>query len=388
MPDHPLPEPRSLVAQEASHPRRWGRRLAALLVVGLLLAGGAALFAWPRPQATAVPAAPREPTPALTVALSAVQATSLARPVIGDGSVVAWQELVVGIETGGLRVAEVTVEEGDRVRAGQLLVRLDEAVPGAQAAQAEAAVAEAEAALRIAEADLQRSAQLARSDNVARQVLEQREAQARQAEARLRSARARNDEAKARLAQARILAPADGIVSRRAILPGAVTQPGQEALRLIRDGRLELAARVPELDLAAVRAGQAAQVRHGERTIAAEVRMVAPVVAADTRLGVVYLALPADSGLRPGMFAQAEITPAERPALTVPQEAVVVRAGRPAAFVLAPGADRVELRQLATGMRRDGSVEIRSGLAAGEQVVVAGAGFLSDGDRVRLAAPH
>ena len=84
------------------------------------------------------------------------------------------------------------------------------------------------------------------------------------------------------------------------------------------------------------------------------------------------------------MFARAEILPEATPALLVPQEAVLFREGRPAAFILSEN-DRVALRPLATGRRREGAVEVTGGLAPGERVVVAGAGFLSDGDRVRVA---
>ncbi len=391
MPDHGFPDKTTLAPPAAPSRSGWW----AWLLAGLLLGAGAMVLApglMPQPTPASAPGAVppvAEAAPAsLTVSLAPVVQRSLAHPVLGDGSVVAWQELVVGIETGGLRVLEVPVEPGDRVRQGQLLARLDNALPAAQAAQAAAAVTEAEAALTIAQADLRRSAELARTNSVARQTLEQRQSVAMQAEARLALARAQRDEAEARLAQTRILAPADGIVSRRSVLPGAVSQPGQEAMRIIRDGRLELDARVPELDLATVRPGQPVQVRHGERDIAAEVRAVAPVVGADTRLGIVHVALPPDSGLRPGMFAQAEILPPVQSALTVPQEAVVVRDGNPAAFVLPEGSDQVVQRAVTTGSRRDGTIEITAGLAAGERVVVTGAGFLSDGDRIRVAAPR
>jgi len=387
MPDHNSPAQAALPPPRL-RPTRWGRWL---LGLGLLLAAGLGALAVPRliehdapPAATA----PQEPPPALTVALAVAQRRDLVRPVVGDGSVVAWQELVIGNEAGGLRVRAVPVEEGDQVAEGQLLVQLDDAVPAAQLAQAEAAQAEAEAALVIAQADLRRAAQLSRSDNVARQVLEQREAAARQAEARLRATRAQLQEAQARLAQTRILAPAAGIVSRRSVLPGAVVQPGQEMLRLIRDGRLELDARVPELDLTGVGPGQVVRVQHGEREIMGTVRALAPVVAGETRLGVVHVALPPGSGLRPGMFARAEILPAPAPALTVPEEAVVFRDGRPVVFVLPEGAERVALRPIATGLRREGVVEVTEGLAPGERVVATGAGFLSKGDRVRVAAPR
>lgn len=392
MPDHNLSHPEAMAraAVASRRRRRWPLALAAAL---LALAAGALALAPPGDVAALLPRlrpaplpGPAEPPPALTVAVAPAAVRALARPVVGDGSVVAWQELVLGTEASGLRVVEVAVEEGEAVRQGQLLVRLDDALPRALRDQAVAAVEEAEAALRLAEQDLARTAALARSQAAAQQALDQRRAAAAQAEARLAAARGRLAEAEARLAQTRILAPSDGVVSRRTALLGAVVAPGQEMVRLIRDGRLELDARVPELDLARVRPGQEVRVVHGERAIAGRVRAVAPVVSQETRLGLVHIALPPESGLRPGMFARAEIAAGEARGLAVPQEAIVLRGGRPAVFVLPPGADRVALRAIATGARREGFVEVTEGLAPGEAVVVAGAGFLNDGDRVRVAA--
>ncbi|MBX9699402.1 MAG: efflux RND transporter periplasmic adaptor subunit [Acetobacteraceae bacterium] len=392
MPDHGLPESITVAPSAATPVAPPRRRVRAVLLLALLAGAvmAAAWYAAPglrqalRPAVPPTAIVPAQP-PAITVGLAPVRRMTLARPVIGDGSVAAWQELVIGTEIGGLRVIEVGFEEGDTVRKGQVLVRLDPAIPAAQAQQAEAAAEEAEAALRMAQSDLRRSIELSRTDNVARQILEQRQSAARQAEAKLAAAQARRDEAVARLAQTRIEAPADGVVSRRSVLLGAVVQPGQEMFRLIRDGRLELAARVPELDLAAIRPGQPVRVTHGERAIEGQVRMVAPVIAGDTRLGIVYVILPPDSGLRPGMFARAEVVPAATQVLAVPQEAVVFRGGTPIVFVVASGADRVAQRAVTPGARRDGMVEIASGLDAEDRVVVAGAGFLTDGDVVRVA---
>jgi RND family efflux transporter MFP subunit len=390
MPDNSLSGSATLALPRCPAPRPPRIWLGFVGGAALLAALGAAVA--PRlvggPAPAPLPVLLPETPPALTVVLAPATERQLVRPVIGDGSVVAWQELVVGIELGGFRVVEVPFEEGDQVRRGQILARIEDAVLAAQAAAAEAAVVEAEAAQAIAQSDLRRSAELARSESVARQTLEQRQSAARQAEARLLAARARRDEAAARLAQTRILAPADGVITRRGILPGAVAQPGQEVARLVRDGRLELDARVPELDLAEVRPGQPVRVRHGEQEITARVRALAPVVGSDNRLGVVHIALPPESGLRPGMFAQAEILREARPALTVPQEAVVFREGRPAVFLLPEGSDRVQLRPVRTGDRRGGEVEVVEGLAAGERVVARGAGFLTDGDRVSVAAPR
>ncbi|MFT8245851.1 efflux RND transporter periplasmic adaptor subunit [Roseomonas sp. BN140053] len=386
MPDHNLPGLGSPAVTAGRPARRRGRWLLVLLALAAL---GAAVFLrgeiaalLHRPAPPAAPVVAAEPPPALTVAVAAATPRTLARTVVGDGSVVAWQELVIGAEAGGLRVAEVRVEEGDAVRAGQLLVRMDETLLRAVLGQAEAAVAEAQAALRNARQDLARAADLSRTGNAPRQTLELRQAAAEQAEARVASAVARREEVAARLAQARIVAPADGVVSKRSVLPGNVTSAGQEMLRLIRDNRLELDARVPELELAALRPGQPVQVTHGDRAVTGEVRAIAPTVSADTRLGIVHVALPADSGLRPGMFARAAVSPGEAPGLTVPPSAILFRDGRPA--VLAVTGDRVALRPVSTGRRSEDAVEITDGLAEGERVVVSGAGFLSDGDRVRL----
>jgi len=305
--------------------------------------------------------------------------------VAGDGSIVAWQELVISTEIGGLRIIRAPVEEGDLVRAGQLLAALDDSVLAAQLAQADAAINESSAFIEFARAEQARAEELVRSNTGSRQVAEQRQSATRQAEARLVSARARRDEVVARQAQTQILAPTDGIISRVSVRIGAVTAVGQEMFRIIRDGRLELEARVPELELAALRAGQPVVVRHGSRNIAAELRIVAPVVASDTRLGIARVALPPDSGLRPGMFARAEITGARREVVLVPASSVVFREGAPQAFVLAEGQSRVAMRRLVAGARQDGMVEILEGLRAGESVVTAGAGFLADGDLVRIA---
>jgi HlyD family secretion protein len=371
------------------------RRGWAWLCLGLLIAGGALAWRWQNPPPPTPPAMAAEPAalPVLTVAVAIAITRPAIAEVVGDGSVVAWQELVISAEVGGLRVVEVPVEEGQAVRAGDLLARLDASVIGAQAAQAEAAVAEAEAARDIARADLGRADQLARSQAGSVQLAEQRRSAALQTEARLASARARRDEVVARVAQTRILAPADGILARNVTRIGNVTAMGQEMFRILRDGRLELDARVPELDLAAVQPGQPAMVRHGGRSIAAEVRGIAPLVAADTRLGTVHLALPAGSGLRPGMFARAEIATGTRQVVVVPAAAVVFRDGAPQVFVLAEGSargtargtERVAMRRIAAGAREGGVVEVGQGIAAGERVVVAGAGFLSDGDLVRVA---
>ncbi|HEY8612448.1 MAG TPA: efflux RND transporter periplasmic adaptor subunit, partial [Roseomonas sp.] len=236
----------------------------------------------------------------------------------------------------------------------------------------------------LARAELSRTSALARDAITSRQMVENRQAALLQAEARLAAARARRDEAAARLAQTHMVAPTDGIVARRSVALGSVPTPGQEVYRIIRDGRLELAAKVPELSLHSVAPGLPVSVRHGEHRIEGLVRAIAPLVDTATRLGLVYVTLPEGRGLRPGMFADAEIMTKALPVTAVPEQAVGIRGGVPVAFVLGDDG-HVFARQVAVGMRHEGFVEIRGGLQPGERVVTSGTGFLVDRSPVRIA---
>jgi multidrug efflux pump subunit AcrA (membrane-fusion protein) len=199
MSDQILSEPAVVVTPRQVRVRYPGLKTV-LIGAGVTIAVAAVLFAprlltKPQVAPVAVPAASHA---ALSVVATPATMQPIARSVIGDGSVVAWQEIVVGFESGGLRVVEVTFDEGDHVKAGQLLARLDDALPIAQLAEAEAAVTEADATAEFARGDFKRAQDLIRGDFMARQTLEQRQSATRQAEARLMAARARRDEAAAR----------------------------------------------------------------------------------------------------------------------------------------------------------------------------------------------
>jgi RND family efflux transporter MFP subunit len=364
---------------------RWTWRLAGLALVGAV-GLGATLVQGPKASPHIAPSGLADDPAVLTVTMAPAEIRSLSHWVDGDGSVVAWRELTIGAENAGLRVVELAAEEGDTVRRGQLLARFDDAVLLAQLAQAEAAVAEAEAIRQSAGSEFNRAAALSRGAFISTQTVEQRQSAARQADARLLSVRAHRDEMLARLAQTRVLAPADGLVLRRSMQLGAVSSIGQEMFRVVENNRMELDVQVPELDLARVHAGQTVEVMHGGQQIAAKVRTIAPMVAADTRVAVVHVALPEKSGLYPGMFAHAVIRTEVAPGLVVPQSALVFRDAQPAVFVIRSD-DRVSLRKVSTGLRKDALVELVTGITEGESIVTSGAGFLSDGDHVRVALP-
>ena len=191
------------------------------------------------------------------------------------------------------------------------------------------------------------------------------------------------------MARAQILAPDDGVISARSATVGSLTQPGQELFRLIRGGRLEWRAEVTANELANLRPGLVARLEApgGERVIGT-VRALAPTVDAQTRNALVYVDLPASAGklLSAGMFARGEFELGQRTAQTLPQAAVLLREGFAYVFVLEGEAGttaKVVMTKVGTGRRQGGRIEI-TGLDGSARVVASGAGFLADGDTVRI----
>jgi hypothetical protein len=157
---------------------------------------------------------------------------------------------------------------------------------------------------------------------------------------------------------------------------------------MVRDGRLELDAQVPETELGLVRAGQSATVTSSEAgSTTGTVRIVTPEVNAETRLGLARVALSPGSQLRPGMFARADIAVGAQPATTVPTASVLYRNNRAGVFVL--NADSTVRFQPVTVLSRTDAQTAVSGVEPGVRVIVQGAGFLNDGDGVTVsqAAP-
>ncbi len=129
----------------------------------------------------------------------------------------------------------------------------------------------------------------------------------------------------------------------------------------------------------------AALVAPGGETVKGTVRAVAPSIDPQTRNGLVYVDLPASPAVRAGMFARGEFELGRAPALTLPQSAIVLREGFATLFRL-DGEDRVAQTKVTLGRRSGDRVEVVSGLQAGMRVVESGAGFLADGDAVKVVA--
>jgi len=335
-------------------------------------------------------AAASAPRPSLTVTATAPQNSRWPVVISANGNISAWQEASIGAEAQGLRLTEVRAQVGDRVKRGQVLALLSADTLAAEVAATRAGVAEAEANQAEATANAERARQLQTSGAISAQQINQYVTAEATAKARAASLRAQLKAAEVRLSQTRIAAPDDGVISARAATVGAVVQPGQELFRLIRKERLEWRADVAASELARIQPGQKVSVvPAGGSAVTGMVRVVAPTVDAATRNGVVFVDLAKSESAKAGMFARGEFAVGEREGVTLPASAAVLRDGFHWVFQL--GADnRVAQRKVSVGTRfsdKTGDrIEITSGLAKDARVVADGAGFLADGDVVRIAA--
>ena len=330
--------------------------------------------------------------PALTVTTTQPQRTTLSEKLAANGNIAAWQEASVGAETGGLRLTEVRVNVGDRVQKGQVLATFAAETLGAEAAQARASLGEFEASAANASADAERARSLQATGALSASQISQYLTAEKTARARVEAARALFQVQQVRLGQTQVRAPDSGIISARLATVGAVVGSGAELFRLIRQGRLEWRAEVTSVELGRLTTGTTALVTAASGAkLAGRVRTIGPTVDPQTRAALVYVdltALPgaASGSARAGMFARGEFDLGATPAVTVPQTALVVRDGF--SYVYRVNADnRVTQLKVQTGRFQQGRVEILSGLPADARIVADGAGFLNDGDLVRVAAP-
>lgn len=280
-------------------------------------------------------------------------------------------ESQVVAKTSGVAL-EVLVEEGQTVRAGQVLVRLDPDRARLQAAQSAAQV-------RKLEANFKRAQQLEAQQMVSANDLDQLRYD-------LENARAVNRLANLELSYASVVAPISGVIASRDIKAGNFVQINSPIFRIVDTARLEATLNVPEREITKLRAGQAVDLTVDAlpgRRFSGVVDRVAPVV--DTGSGTfrVVASFAGDGDLQAGMFSRLAIRYDQREdALVVPRRALLEDGGEPAVFAVREGkASRVALE---LGYSDGGWVEVRKGLDEGDQVVVAGKAALREGTVVQV----
>ena len=368
--------------------RRRSRRPVVIAVV-LAIAVVAAVFVLRKPrdeadgsEAAIEARASREA--ALTVTTVELAPVELARTITVNGSIHAWQDVVIAPEVGGYRVAEVDVDVGDHVEKGQALVRLSSTLLEAEVATKQAVLKQRQAELINAQAALKRAKTLSSKDLLSEADLDQLSSDELAAQARLESAEADLETSQLRLKFTRVTAPDDGVITARTVTVGQIAQAGAEMLRLLRQGRIEWRGEVPEARLAELEPGQGVVVTTADGSdFRGRIRVVAPTVANLNRTGLVYVDLESNPQIRPGMFARGEIEIGRSMGYTVPLVSVVNSDGYSYVFVVRSDST-VERRRVETGAVRNSDIEITSGLTAGESIVGQGAGFLKDGDIVNV----
>ncbi len=359
---------------------RRGRVLAAVAVAVVLLA---ALILLLRGAST------RGAPPVVSAAAQAVTAKTLEtvqvqRGVTANGTVYAWQEIVIGPEVGGYLVAAVNVDVGDRVRKGQALVQLSEDLLAAEVASKRANLEQAQASLENAAAAYRRAQSLSGSGALSQSDMDKLRSEELAARARVEVSKAELQGADLRLRHTRVTASDDGIISARSVNVGQVAQVGSEMLRLLRKGRVEWRAEIPESRMREIGIGQNVKLTTADGAqLEGKVRAIAPTVESSTRAGLVYVDIPSNRGARPGMFARGEILLGQAAASMVSLSSIVTQDGYTYVFVVSDQ-QLVARRRVETGAVRGKQIEIVSGVQPGERVVDKGAGFLKDGDHVRV----
>jgi len=319
-----------------------------------------------------------------TVSAATVSVIDMPRTVTASGTVSAWEEVPVGAETGGLTATAVYVDEGSYVRQGQPLVQMNDVLLRAQLRQQQASVQTAEANAARDDAALSRAQELKARGFLSQASLDTALANQKASQAQLASARASLSETQTRLSQATIRAPVSGQIISRNVTKGQIITAGDEMFRMVRDGRLELDAQITETDLPLIRAGMRATVSSNEaNATTGTVRIVTPQVDAQTRLGLARISLAPGAGLKPGMFGRAVIEAGAQPATAVPTGAILYRENKAGVFVI-DASNQVHFQPVTVLSRNDAQTAV-TGAQAGARVVVDGAGFLSEGDRITIA---
>lgn len=318
---------------------------------------------------------------AKTLAASAIP-VEVARPVrsemlamySGTATLEAEADARIIAKVGG-EVRRLLVEEGDQVRAGQVLAVLDDRQLRLQAAQTRAALAKAER-------DFNRQVELHEKGLVSAGAFEGLKYD-------LDNQRAADDIARLSLSYSEIRAPFAGVVSERQVKLGQEIAIGTSMFRVTDPTPLKAAVHVPERELARLKTGQTASIAVDAlagRTFPAIVKLVAPTVDAATATFKVTLEVSDPKGdLKPGMFSRVGIVFERRSeALTIPRIALLDTDGASNVFVVTGG--KAEQRAIKTGLSNAGKIEVTDGLTGTEQVVVVGQNGLKDGNPVRVVS--
>jgi RND family efflux transporter MFP subunit len=304
-----------------------------------------------------------------------------------SGSLAAEREAKVRAEIAAA-VTEVLVDQGQRVSRGTLLAKLDDSAIRDSYVSSQSAVRTSQSTLELAQRNNERVSQLAQVGAVAERDVEQAAWNVTNAEAQLADAKARLATAQKQLERTEIRAPFTGIVSERQVSAGDVVQSGNALFTIVDPSSLRLEAAVPAEKLSTLRIGTAVDFGvsgYEGKVFTGRIERINPSVDPATRQVRIVVAIPnGGQTLLAGLFAQGRVATETKTAIAVPFSAVDLRGTTPVVFRLR--ASRVERVPVELGLRDEiaEQLEIKSGIAAGDTLLLGSAQGLSEGTRVRL----
>ena len=325
----------------------------------------------------AAPAAASVQATVITVATASLPMVATA-----PGSVLAQQQAMISSRLMGF-LREISVQEGQRVQAGQKLFTVDPTDIQGQVNMTRAGLSQAEAALADAKNDYDRFDALYKDAAIPKMQWDKTRLQYQTAQQQVSIARASFETATSQMRYATVTAPFAGVITQKLANAGAMAAPGQPVLMLENTDKLQVQTNVSNDVYAQLKLGTHVAIS-GEGQGADIVGTIANLVpSADpvTHSHLVKIDLPKDTGLRSGSFVQVAFNLGERDGLRVPDSAVISRVGITGVFVVdAQGI--ANYRMVRTGTASAGQVEILAGLVAGEKVVTSSASALQNGDKV------
>jgi RND family efflux transporter MFP subunit len=336
-------------------------------------------------------AQPKGPTEVLVgpEAIEVVAAREVSTGPTLSGTLAAERAATVTAQLGGT-VLQVTADRGQAVRAGQTLGRIDDSAISDGVTSAQSGVRSAQIAVSTAQRNVERAATLNQAGAVADRDLELARTQLASGQAQLADARTRLAQARKQQANTVITAPISGVVSARPVSAGDVVQPGSPLFTIIDPGSMRLEAAVPAEQLGALRVGTPVRFTSSAypgRTFTGTIQRISPAADAATRQIPVVVTLPNEDGaLVAGLFAEGRVQAAAHMAITVPANAVDERGVAPTVLRLKGGkAERVPVQVGARDSETD-RVEVLSGLAAGDTVLVGASVGTTPGTPVKVRA--
>ena len=369
----------------------WMKWLALGLLLALLAAGIFRALAARSAQQTALAAQqeslktppPLEIRPQEVLRLQ-MQELPLGLPI--SGALKATNSAIVKARVAG-ELQGLQVREGDSVKAGDVIARVDDSEYQARFQQAQQQATAAKAQVEIAKRSFDNNRSLVEKGFISQTALEGSASTLASAEANFRAAQAGAEVARKALDDTVLRAPIAGVVSQRLAQPGERVAVDTRIVEIVDLSRLELEASVDAANSVAIRIGQTAELRieGSNQTINAKVVRINPSTVAGSRAVMIYLAVASQAGLRQGLFAQGTLAMGQQNVLAVPLSAV--RTDKPEPYVQVLADNKVQHKPVTLGGRTEFKGEIWAridGIPADSSVLAGSVGALREGSAVTL----